>query len=68
VAGSIFGEVGVALSRQGQHFAKFWEIVGTRNLVFFDTKFSLEWDGNGLESGVCEINDFILELLSNCRR
>ena len=40
VASAVFGDVGLSLSWQVQHFVKifdfvkFWEIAGTRNVVF----------------------------------
>ena len=35
MAGAVFGEVGVSLSWQAQHFVKFWEIAGAPHVVFF---------------------------------
>ena len=29
---------------QAQHFVTFWEIAGTRNVVFYNTKSSPRWD------------------------
>ena len=52
VAGAVFGEVGGSFwaqylvrlagdfSWQAQHFVTFWEIAGTRNVVFYNTKSS----------------------------
>ena len=33
----------------------FWEIAGTRNDVFYNTKSSPSWDESGLRSGGCEM-------------
>ena len=58
VAGAVFGEVGGSFcwqaqylvrlagdfSWQAQHFVTFWEIAGTRNVVFYNTKSSPSWD------------------------
>ena len=40
---------------QAQHFVTFWEIAGTRNVVFYNTKSSPSWDESGLRSGGCEM-------------
>ena len=42
-------------SWQAQHFVTFWEIAGTRNVVFYNTKSSPSWDESGLRSGGCEM-------------
>ena len=42
-------------SGQAQHFVTFWEIAGTRNVVFCNTKSSPRWDELGLRSGGCEM-------------
>ena len=33
----------------------FWEIAGTRNVVFYNRKASPRWDREGLRSGGCEM-------------
>ena len=33
----------------------FWEIAGTRNVVFYNTKSFPSWDEEGLRSGGCEM-------------
>ena len=42
-------------SWQAQHLVTFWEIAGTRNVVFFNTKSCSRWDESGLRSGGCEM-------------
>ena len=42
-------------SWQAQHFVTFWEIAGTRNVVFYNTKASPRWDREGPRSGGCEM-------------
>ena len=42
-------------SWQAPHFVTFWEITGTRNVVFYNTKSSPSWDESGLRSGGCEM-------------
>ena len=65
-------------SWQAQHFVTFWEIAGTRNVVFYNRKSSPSWDESGLRSGGCEMTilwsdvvgcgRIILELSSNYPR
>ena len=38
-----------------QYYVTFWEIAGTRNVVFYNTKSSPRWDREGLRSGGCEM-------------
>ena len=42
-------------SWQAQHFVTFWEIAGTRNVVFYNRKASPRWDREGPRSGGCEM-------------
>ena len=42
-------------SWQAQHFVTFWEIAGTRNVVFYNRKASPRWDREGHRSGGCEM-------------
>ena len=49
----------------------FWEIAGTRNVVFYNTKSSPSWDEQGLRSGGCEmtiLSSDIVGLSSDYRR
>ena len=45
----------VTFRDRAQHFVTFWEIAGTRNVVFYNTKSSPSWDESGLRSGGCEM-------------
>ena len=47
--------LGDDFSWQAQHLVTFWEIVGARNVVFYNTKASPRWDREGLRSGGCEM-------------
>ena len=42
-------------SWQAQHFVTFWEIAGTRNVVFYNTKSAPSSDESGLRNGGCEM-------------
>ena len=42
-------------SWRAQHFVTFWEIAGTRNVVFYNTKSSPRSDREGPRSGGCEM-------------
>ena len=50
-------------SWQAQHFVTFWEIAGTRNVVFYNTKSSPSWDESGLRSGGCEMTILSSDIL-----
>ena len=42
-------------SWQAQHLVTLWEIAGTRNVAFFNTKSCSRWDESGPRSGGCEM-------------
>ena len=45
----------------------FWEIAGTRNVVFYNTKSSPSWDESGLRSGGCEMTILWSDIVGNRR-
>ena len=69
MAGAVFGEVGVSVfSWQAQHFVKFWEIAGARNVVFFHTKCVSKMRRERSPKRRVRDDDFILGLFSDHAR
>ena len=55
-------------SWQAQHLVTFWEIVGARNVVFYNTKSSPRWDREGRRSGGCEMTILSSDLVGYPRK